>query len=764
LKQAGQPLDKESRNFFEPHFGRDLAEVRVHTSPLASESAHQLDARAFTVGQHIHFAAGQYDPASTGGRQLLAHELAHTAQQQGSPSQSSAGLEVSQPGDALEIEADRVTQAVSSGNPAQPFGVGTQRVARQGTGAAEEPAKPGDKTPAVTASSILPFNPQLPGENRGWEGDTILKASKIDPGSKTGKAIATGPEEVWKISSEMANQTAEELKSLKTVDEYWVALLQASLNSSVFSLEMTFLEATYGELDEFAKLTDVLSKQGQERRTQLVAWSKQPKPKRVFTAAPAPAVVAALAAQNVPLGGAGSSLVTPVAQPGAATIVAGGAATAAPGTKAEVFDATEATAVKDKWAKEGATSESDIARQLDTFKKWRDKHSRAVNAAKKAKVRALTDDQLTTVATWLGTYETHEQWKAVGAGKEPADPGTAPAELAQLGGNPPTPAFEKIKQYDVTVPGGSTFSYKDHVKSAFTKRDTGVGDVGTVGGSTKIADVFDKAGVTAPDTAMVKKAFSVLSDLEGKFDAINTYDAGFISAGFIQFISGAGGNESLAKVLRDMKAKNPTDFTTDFHNLGIDVDAKGLVVVDPADGTILHGEDAVQKVIADKRLTAVFQQAGKSDSFQHAQARIAYEQYYVPDKSFSIDLTVKETDPAAKKKTRTVTVTVTGKYKDVLLSEAGKVAIVDRGVQRGTGGKTGSQGAAGRFLDACQAVVTKHDLTAPTAAELAKYESEIVPKLVNRYEVLADTTLSQPAAAPAATSAVATPVQPAPTP
>jgi len=58
----------------------------------------------------------------------------------------------------------------------------------------------------------------------------------------------------------------------------------------------------------------------------------------------------------------------------------------------------------------------------------------------------------------------------------------------------------------------------------------------------------------APDT--VKKVFTILSTLEGKFDAINTYDAGYISAGFIQFISGKAGSGSLQKVLLDAGPKS----------------------------------------------------------------------------------------------------------------------------------------------------------------------------------------------------------------
>jgi hypothetical protein len=80
---SGQPLDAETRAFMEPGFGADFDEVRIHDGPQAAGHAAGLDARAYTVGPHIVFAAGQYAPGSAAGRQLIAHELAHVVQQRG---------------------------------------------------------------------------------------------------------------------------------------------------------------------------------------------------------------------------------------------------------------------------------------------------------------------------------------------------------------------------------------------------------------------------------------------------------------------------------------------------------------------------------------------------------------------------------------------------------------------------------------------------------------------------------------------------------
>jgi hypothetical protein len=66
--------------------GHDFSRVRVHTDAKAFESAEAVNARAFTIGQHVVFGRGQYAPQTTQGHQMLAHELVHTIQQAGSPS------------------------------------------------------------------------------------------------------------------------------------------------------------------------------------------------------------------------------------------------------------------------------------------------------------------------------------------------------------------------------------------------------------------------------------------------------------------------------------------------------------------------------------------------------------------------------------------------------------------------------------------------------------------------------------------------------
>jgi hypothetical protein len=81
IGSPGRPLDGETLGFMESRFGHDFSRVRVHTDPPSARSAEAVAAHAYTVGSDVVFAPGRYAPASAEGRLLLAHELAHVAQQ-----------------------------------------------------------------------------------------------------------------------------------------------------------------------------------------------------------------------------------------------------------------------------------------------------------------------------------------------------------------------------------------------------------------------------------------------------------------------------------------------------------------------------------------------------------------------------------------------------------------------------------------------------------------------------------------------------------
>lgn len=118
-KSSGHTLPSDLRGHFESSLGADLSGVRIHTGGESHDAAAAVRAQAFTVGQDIHFAAGQYDPGTSLGRLLIAHEVAHTVQQQGDVAQRQHKPEVSSPRDAAEVEADGAAAAMVSGQAFQ---------------------------------------------------------------------------------------------------------------------------------------------------------------------------------------------------------------------------------------------------------------------------------------------------------------------------------------------------------------------------------------------------------------------------------------------------------------------------------------------------------------------------------------------------------------------------------------------------------------------------------------------------------------------
>jgi hypothetical protein len=100
----------------ESRFGHKFDDVRIHSDPRAAESAQAIDARAYTVGNHIAFSRGQYSPGTPAGKELITHELAHVVQQ-GSALPTSA-LRIEPPAHPAEAEAQHAARTISAGGNA----------------------------------------------------------------------------------------------------------------------------------------------------------------------------------------------------------------------------------------------------------------------------------------------------------------------------------------------------------------------------------------------------------------------------------------------------------------------------------------------------------------------------------------------------------------------------------------------------------------------------------------------------------------------
>jgi hypothetical protein len=112
LAAPGEPLPAGLRQFMEAGFGQDFAHVRVHTDARAQESAADVSARAYTVGSDIVFGKGEYEPNSSAGRRMVAHELTHVIQQTEAPS-NSAGVDAHSSVAAPQVQRDLLDDAMS---------------------------------------------------------------------------------------------------------------------------------------------------------------------------------------------------------------------------------------------------------------------------------------------------------------------------------------------------------------------------------------------------------------------------------------------------------------------------------------------------------------------------------------------------------------------------------------------------------------------------------------------------------------------------
>lgn len=117
-QSGGRALPERTQSRFESYFDRRLDHVQIHADARAARAAKSVHAKAFTIGRHIVFGENQYQPDTSQGNRLLAHELTHVIQQRGhEPSQPSMGQRttLSTSTDPEEQIADRAADQFSAG-------------------------------------------------------------------------------------------------------------------------------------------------------------------------------------------------------------------------------------------------------------------------------------------------------------------------------------------------------------------------------------------------------------------------------------------------------------------------------------------------------------------------------------------------------------------------------------------------------------------------------------------------------------------------
>lgn len=189
LRAPGQPLDAATRNFFSAQFGHDFSRVRIHADEPAAESAAAVGARAYTVENHIAFGAGRFSPTTVEGRRLLAHELAHTVQQENNlPS----GLQLVDSA-THELEADRAAAALTHGNPLPAL------TPQRGGSVARDKAEPEDAAKAQAKPAKCPKSHTIPDDvcsaigeawrKSGHGGDTVTEQAGRIVTDRGGKRV-----------------------------------------------------------------------------------------------------------------------------------------------------------------------------------------------------------------------------------------------------------------------------------------------------------------------------------------------------------------------------------------------------------------------------------------------------------------------------------------------------------------------------------------------------------------------------------------------
>lgn len=113
-RSQGHSLDSSIQTQMSQSIGTDFSHVDVHTSEEAHDLNRQLNSKAFTTGKDIFFREGEYQPHTSSGQSLLAHELTHVVQQSSGQVPTSSSMKVNPSDDAFEKQADAIAHNVTS--------------------------------------------------------------------------------------------------------------------------------------------------------------------------------------------------------------------------------------------------------------------------------------------------------------------------------------------------------------------------------------------------------------------------------------------------------------------------------------------------------------------------------------------------------------------------------------------------------------------------------------------------------------------------
>ena len=195
---SGSALDPALQRSMRQSMGADFSGVKIHTDSQSDQLNQVLQAKAFTTGSDVFFRAGEYNPSSKSGQELIAHELTHVVQQSGGTvqKQSDTDTEVSSSLQSKSLsqdqrdtsEADNAAQVPAGGYKIKLGNIGTEIDAKQTPEAAfnleEDSVTVGSigygtstETEAKSAFGAAGFRPSFKG--LATEKDDVNKSVKL---------------------------------------------------------------------------------------------------------------------------------------------------------------------------------------------------------------------------------------------------------------------------------------------------------------------------------------------------------------------------------------------------------------------------------------------------------------------------------------------------------------------------------------------------------------------------------------------------------
>jgi uncharacterized protein DUF4157 len=179
---GGRPLESPYRIALETRLGHQFSHVRVHADGAADRLAHELDARAFAIGDDVFFRAGQFEPHTPSGLRLLAHESAHTVQQSGSDVTTPLLPDVDREKSSFESEAARMGDAAIDMTIAPPSALSRAPVAQ----VQRWPWSDDEEKKAEEAQSASL-----------WDSVKSAGSTALDYGNAAGTAVANAESAAW---------------------------------------------------------------------------------------------------------------------------------------------------------------------------------------------------------------------------------------------------------------------------------------------------------------------------------------------------------------------------------------------------------------------------------------------------------------------------------------------------------------------------------------------------------------------------------------